>query len=510
MTSHARIPGNEELLKGVSFRRVLSNHLRDDGYLPEPWVFPPIFSFRRSTGGLNGDFLRRPQAVVHAPKSGPGWRDFALFHPNNYLAVVGALGTKEFESAFRNAAAESRVTAFSIPQIYASQSQRVRQDLERWGRMQAAIRTLAHSHPFIGLSDVSSCYHTVYSHAVAWALDESMDPGNEDVGNRLDRALRGANLGRTHGIAVGPRVSDFVVELLLLHVDGTITLPRNVKAFRFRDNYYFLGSRERDIQRSIAELSKALREAHLRINASKTETKHTRDYVTRSWRHDYKTLCYTVGVNIDAIDDGMPTALRASTVAGFLNGAILLSADHEFQHSVAERAIADLERSGYAAGLPDDRVLDLMFILARTRPKVLPFALSFLLTYAAKHAGPKRRVRNFIVEVAIAAKNAEDWFSFSWSVYFHQVLTGRPIRASVCAGVTDPFALCVIEHCALVSSGQDVTAVKNPLWERIPKRERGRSEYDSGERAESGFKLVYAEPLDADEVAALLGPRFNY
>lgn len=510
MPSHAQVPNNEELLNGLSFRRTLLNHLRKDGYLPEPWVFPPIFAFNRTTGSLNGDFSKRPQAVIHAPKSGSGWRDFALMHPNNFLAVAGTLGTKEFENAFRNAASASEVTSFSMPQLYAKPEDRIRQDLEHWGKMQSAIRTLAHSHPFIALSDVSSCYHTVYTHAVSWAVSERMGPGNLDVPNRLDKSIRSGNLGRTHGIAVGPRVSDYIVELLLLHVDGALNLPRAVKAFRFRDNYYFLGSREKDVTRAVTELSKSLRESHLRINASKTQTERTREYVTRTWAHDYKTLCYTLGVNIDAINDGEPGALRASTVAGFLNGVIRLSADHEFERSVAERAIADLERAGFARTVPNDRVIDLMFLLARTRPKVLPFALNFLLAYTSKRASSKRRLQNFIVEVAIEAKDVSDWFSLSWAAYFHQLLTSRPLRQSIRSGVTDPLAFCAIEHCELVHAGEDVTRKQSPLWSRIPNQDRGNNGYDSGLRAEIGFKLDYAKPLDSKEVAELLAPRFSY
>ena len=130
-------------------------------------------------------------------------------------------------------------------------------------------------------TDLSQFYPSLYTHAIAWALEtkgvckaalRAPGKGANLLGNKIDSALRCMNDGQTHGIPIGPDTSLIAAEILLTEVDYEILRlhGRLFRGFRYVDDYELSFNRLSDGEMVLTELQRILSEFDLCLNPRKT------------------------------------------------------------------------------------------------------------------------------------------------------------------------------------------------------------------------------------------------
>jgi len=139
------------------------------------------------------------------------------------------------------------------------------------------IRTNA---SYILKADVSRFYHSIYTHAIAWALhtkstakaDRFAQKGSL-FGSDLDRLVRNLQDNQTLGIPIGPDISFLIAELVITKVD-LLVLDRAGNflsgALRYIDDYEFAFQKRADAEQLLGILQEALNDYELALNPSKT------------------------------------------------------------------------------------------------------------------------------------------------------------------------------------------------------------------------------------------------
>jgi hypothetical protein len=131
-------------------------------------------------------------------------------------------------------------------------------------------------------TDVLSFYHSIYTHAIPWALHgkaiakanrSPKDPGM--FGNRIDALVRSCQDGQTTGILVGPDSSRIISELMLAAVEAT--MPQKLRdrisaGFRYIDDFFLCCDTLADAEAVLSGLREATLQFDLQLNAAKTQT----------------------------------------------------------------------------------------------------------------------------------------------------------------------------------------------------------------------------------------------
>ena len=155
------------------------------------------------------------------------------------------------------------------------------------------IRELSLEYPYLLHSDISRYYHSIYTHAIPWALHtKAIAKANrslKQLGNRLDTLVRNGQDGQTIGLPVGPDTSRVLAEILGVAIDETMcqTDKRFKKSLvRFVDDVTAGAQNSEDAERIRNCLRKILHEFQLEVNEEKTETVKVLSLEYASWRHD--------------------------------------------------------------------------------------------------------------------------------------------------------------------------------------------------------------------------------
>ncbi|SAL22557.1 Reverse transcriptase (RNA-dependent DNA polymerase) [Caballeronia peredens] len=147
----------------------------------------------------------------------------------------------------------------------------------------AETRILAYaSQGAILQTDVLSFYHSIYTHAVPWAIHgkaeskANRNPSDPSMyGNRIDFLLRSCQDGQTIGIPVGPDTSRIISELMLCAVEDRLRLTpsaRNATGFRYVDDFFLCFDSLSQAESTLAGLREACMYYDLQLNAAKTST----------------------------------------------------------------------------------------------------------------------------------------------------------------------------------------------------------------------------------------------
>jgi hypothetical protein len=89
-------------------------------------------------------------------------------------------------------------------------------------------------------ADVSSCFPSIYTHAIPWALvghpHSKSHRGPTEWFNQVDWCQRHLKRNETHGVPVGPATSNIINEVILGKVDQALTTA-GYKFVRYIDDY---------------------------------------------------------------------------------------------------------------------------------------------------------------------------------------------------------------------------------------------------------------------------------
>lgn len=126
-------------------------------------------------------------------------------------------------------------------------------------------------------TDVSRFYGTIYTHSIPWLVHtKPVAKANRNdftmLGNAIDRDLRSSNSGQTVGIPIGPDTSLIVAEIITCLMDEQIQAKlKNVKTFRFIDDYYLYCDSYADAEKAFKFIQSLLTKYQLDINEEKTK-----------------------------------------------------------------------------------------------------------------------------------------------------------------------------------------------------------------------------------------------
>lgn len=220
-----------------------------------------------------------------------GWRPLTLINPIIYVTLVNLISNEknwgELTAKFNEniSKAKSVIKCVSVPKVGTSAKENTEKDISNWWEEfeQESIK-LSMEYQYMLSTDISSCYPSIYTHAIGWALhgkDVMKNPANRKnkLGTEIDTLLASSQYGQTNGIPQGSRLSDLIAELVLSWVDVQITMKlsdeqkSNLKfrILRYRDDYRVFSNSPEELREILKIISDTLQqEMSMHLNSSKT------------------------------------------------------------------------------------------------------------------------------------------------------------------------------------------------------------------------------------------------
>ena len=126
---------------------------------------------------------------------------------------------------------------------------------------------------YIVKADISSCFPSIYTHAIPWAIvgkEPAKNKAHDKKGwtNQFDIYVRYLKNNETHGLLIGPHASNLISEIILTAVDECL---KEWKYVRYIDDYKCYVSTHEEAEKFITSLGKALGTYGLSINHKKTK-----------------------------------------------------------------------------------------------------------------------------------------------------------------------------------------------------------------------------------------------
>lgn len=140
---------------------------------------------------------------------------------------------------------------------------------------------------YVVFSDISTCFPSIYSHALCWALtDKETAKSTRNIKglwyNQIDHLCQNIRNGETHGLMIGPHVSNLLSEVILTTVDHALR-TRGWKFVRNIDDYTCFVQSEEDGQKFVRELAEQLRHFDLPLNYKKTKVAQLPGALSEGW-----------------------------------------------------------------------------------------------------------------------------------------------------------------------------------------------------------------------------------
>ena len=124
-------------------------------------------------------------------------------------------------------------------------------------------------------ADISSCFPSIYTHSLSWALvgkDEAKkNKSNVNIWyNELDTTCRNTKNGETNGLLIGPHASNLLSEIILCNIDNEL-VKKGYKYIRNIDDFCCFVKSEEEAECFLLDLSEELKKFELNINTKKTK-----------------------------------------------------------------------------------------------------------------------------------------------------------------------------------------------------------------------------------------------
>lgn len=137
-------------------------------------------------------------------------------------------------------------------------------------------------------ADVSSCFPSIYSHSLDWALRGITTAKQDRSANSwqagLDARVRRMHNGETKGVTIGPAISNILAEVVLQRVDAELSAKYSF--LRYVDDYTAYCRERSDAESFIVDLQRALGRFRLDLNTRKTQVVDLRAGMGDGWVYD--------------------------------------------------------------------------------------------------------------------------------------------------------------------------------------------------------------------------------
>lgn len=166
-------------------------------------------------------------------------------------------------------------------------------------------------------ADISSCFHSIYTHSIPWSLvghkHAKSHPGIHLWYNQLDKFQRTLKRNETQGIPIGPATSNIISELILYKVDKFLS-DKGYQFIRFIDDYKCYCTTQEKAEKFLLDLEQELRKYLLSINIKKVLFEKLPLAHRAAW--------------VIALANHLPEKPTARKIADYLDYAINLQKDH--------------------------------------------------------------------------------------------------------------------------------------------------------------------------------------
>lgn len=241
-------------------------------------------------------------------------------------------------------------------------------DYERFATRATRVRDLAFNKRYVVRTDITSCFGSIYTHAIPWAVvgvATAKVSTKSGWFNELDKRTRLCTRNETQGIPIGPGTSNIISEIILSKVDQTLAsefhFARGAEKngiSRFIDDYSFYCDSYDEAEHFIRRLDEELGVFKMRLSARKTSIITPVSPFGDRWASE-------LALRLPAKD-----SLNSYRCTNYLEFASALASQFP-DGSVLKYAASALVRSPLSVSA-QVTILDYLLVLSPTNPVLLP------------------------------------------------------------------------------------------------------------------------------------------
>lgn len=259
---------------------------------------------------------------------------------------------------------------------------------------------------FIVKADISTCFPSIYSHALPWALVgkdvAKANCKNDSLWyNKIDIACYTLKNGETHGLLIGPYASNLLSEVILTVVDKKL-YDLGYRYYRNIDDYECFVDSYEQAQCFLHELEEALREFDLPLNHKKTAILPLPVAMAEKWVHKLKSYLaiYKEIIDYNEVNAYLDLALSLATETG--DSAVL---------NYAIKTLAGIKLTANAKKLAAQRIMHMS--------DVYPYLVKLMedSVFAPFSVGPAE-IKRYADALYYDAKSSHNYEALSYAVYF--------------------------------------------------------------------------------------------
>lgn len=175
---------------------------------------------------------------------------------------------------------------------------------------------------FVVKADVASCYPSIYTHSIPWALhDKITTKKNQKItelaGNLLDKCTQNTRDGQTNGLLIGPHASSIISEIILTKIDTDLQ-KKYKKIVRHIDDYTFFADTFDEAEKFVKDLGLCLRSYEMSLNYKKTNILPLPTPSVEDWIHRINSFDFPKDqeIGFSKIRSFLDLALECSRIAG--------------------------------------------------------------------------------------------------------------------------------------------------------------------------------------------------
>lgn len=291
---------------------------------------------------------------------------------------------------------------------------------QRYGLEEQEIQWKAGAR-FLVKADIASCFHSIYSHSIPWALHGKTEAKNStsliQPGNLLDKVTQLTRDKQTNGLLIGPHASNVISEIVLTAVDFDLQQKFYKKVIRHIDDYTFYASTHEEAEKFVKDLSMSLRNFELSLNDKKTQIIALPQPSQENWVQALNRFSFP---SADAAE------IRFSTISSFLD--LALEQTQKISKSTPlNYAIKTISGHTEAARNLNDRAKRLYALEAMNLALAYPYLVPVLDKFVFDrypHSALKDNLKSFLENLLITAVDKHNADSFSYAIYYalkHQI-----------------------------------------------------------------------------------------
>lgn len=186
-----------------------------------------------------------------------------------------------------------KVSRIHIRKMYAKDCM-FEMNYDNWKIDGSPENKLIYKKEYVVHADISKCFPSIYTHSLSWALaGKSVAKANKNDKNlwynQIDSLVQANKDGETHGLLIGPHVSNLLSEIILCSVDYEL-VNKGWKYIRNIDDYTCFVETEEKAKEFLVDLQAELRKFDLFLNHKKTQVSKLPMAMTEQWNRKIKAI----------------------------------------------------------------------------------------------------------------------------------------------------------------------------------------------------------------------------